>query len=186
MTQTQTTETTNAIESAQAKISNIQQAVAAGNTKLNAQDLANARAALEFAELQQQAAEIVKQTNIEADRKTHLLELQQRLKVINDSHKVIDAKLESFTKSLHEYLTACSTFQNNLNNVRGALRGAELYPETDVIVAGTTPGKTSYGIQVQDRMRTLSIGEISVTNLTPGESIKQRVEQSVAEFERNF
>jgi translation initiation factor IF-2 len=43
MTQTQTKETS-AVESAQAKIESIQQAVAAGNTKLNAQDLANARA----------------------------------------------------------------------------------------------------------------------------------------------
>jgi len=183
---TQTTETINAVEMAQNKINGIQAAIISGNAKLTATDLSNARAELEFAELQEAAREIVKQTNIEVARKTHLLALQTRLKVIADSHKVVDAKLESFTKSLHEYLTSCSTFQNSLNNIRGALRGAALYPESDVIVAGTTPGKVAYGIQIQDRLRTLSIGEISVTNLTPAESIKQRVEQSVAEFERNF
>jgi chromosome segregation ATPase len=184
--QTQTTETISAVESAQNKINGIQQAIISGNAKLNAQDLSNARAELEFAELQEQAAEIIKQTNLESERKTHLLNLQTRLKVIADSHKVIDAKLESFTKTLHEYLTACSTFQNGLNNIRGALRGADLYPETDVITAGTPPGKTSYGISVQDRLRTLSIGEVSATNLSPAESIKSVVEQSVAAFERNF
>ncbi len=182
----QTTETTNAVESAQAKISNIQQAIVGGNTKLNAQDLANARAALEFAELQEAAREIVKHTNAESERKAHLLELQTRLKVIADSHKVVDAKLESFTKSLHEYLIACTNFQSNLNNIRAELREAALYPESDVIIAGVTPGKVAYGIQIQDRMRRLSIGEISVQNLAPAESIKQRVEQSVADYERNF
>ncbi len=183
---TQTTETTNAVESARNKISNIQQSIVGGNTKLNAQDLANARAALEFAELQQQAAEISKQKNAEAERKTHLLNLQTRLKVIADSHKVIDAKLESFTKSLHEYLTACTTFQTNLNNVRGALREADLYPETDVILAGVTPGKVAYGIQIQDRMRRLSIGEISVENVTPDQEIKPLIEASLGEYNRHF
>ena len=182
-----TTETTNtALSEAQAKISNIQQAIVGGNTKLNAQDLANARAALEFAELQQQAAEITKQTNAEADRKAHLLELQSRLKVIADSHKVVDSKFAEFEKSLANYLTACTTFQTNLNNVRGALREADLYPETDIIVAGTAPGKTSYGVQVQDRMRTLTIGEISVTNVQPNDVVKTLVEQALGEYNRNF
>jgi chromosome segregation ATPase len=185
MTQTQTKEIS-AVESAQNKISNIQQAIVGGNTKLNAQDLANARSALEFAQLQEEARKIIAVETAEADRKAHLLDLQKRLKVIADSHKTIDAKLESFTRSLHEYLTACTTFQNNLNNVRAALRESDLYPESDVILAGVTPGKVAYGIQIQDRMRRLSIGEISVENLTPAESIKQRVEQSVADFERNF
>jgi predicted nucleic acid-binding Zn-ribbon protein len=176
-----------ALEAAQAKIESIQQAVAAGNTKLNAQDLANARAALEFAELQQQAAEIVKQTNAEADRKAHLLNLQTRLKVIADSHKVVDVKLESFTKSLHEYLTACTTFQTNLNNVRGALREAGMHPgEQTAIINGVGPGQSYFGITVTDIRRKLEIGEVSAENVTPDQEIKPLIEASLGEYSRHF
>jgi chromosome segregation ATPase len=182
----QTTETTNVVESAQAKISNIQQAIVGGDTKLTAADLSNARAALEFAELQQAAREIIATETVEAERKAHLLELQARLKVIADSHKVVDSKFTEFSKSLANYLTACTTFQTNLNNVRGALREADLYPETDVIIAGVTPGKVAYGIQIQDRLRRLSIGEISAENVTPDHEIKPLIEASLGEWNRHF
>jgi chromosome segregation ATPase len=175
-----------AVETAENKIESIREALANGDEKIKASDLMTARNELEFQLLRQQAAEISKQKADEEKRKARLLELQKQLAAVADSHKTIDAKLESFTRSLHEYLAACTTFQNNLNSVRTALREADLYPESDVIVAGVTPGKTSYGIEIQDRLRTLTIGETSVTNLTPGESIKQRVEQSVADYERNF
>jgi septal ring factor EnvC (AmiA/AmiB activator) len=186
MTQTHTTETPNAVLEAQNKINGIQQAIVDGNTKLTAADLSNARAALEFAELQQTARQIIEQEAAETEKKAHLLSLQKRLTVIRDSQKTVDAKLESFTKSLSEYLTACSTFQNNLNSVRTALRENDLYPETDIITAAAPAGKLAFGVQIQDRMRTLTIGEVSVTNLTPGESIKTVVEKSVADYERNF
>jgi chromosome segregation ATPase len=187
MTQTQTQNNEpNAVEAAQNKINGIQAAIISGNTKLTAADLSNARSELEFCELQQAAREIIAAETVEAERKTTLLNLQKRLKVIADSHKVVDSKLESFTKSLHEYLTSCATFQNNLNDVRAALREAALYPETDVIIAGVTPGKVAFGISVQDRMRTLSIGEISVTNVAPEDAIKPIIEKSLAEFARNF
>jgi chromosome segregation ATPase len=179
-------EPTNAVASAQAKIQNIQTSIINGDKSLTSKDLASAKAELEFCELQQAARAIIATETAEAERKTTLLNLQKRLKVIADSHKVIDSKLESFTKSLHEYLTACSTFQGNLNSVRTELREAGLHPENETILAGVPPGKVAFGISVQDRMRTLSVGEISVTNLTPGESIKAVVEQSVADYERNF
>ncbi len=185
MTQTQMKEMS-AVETAENRIESLREALANGDEKIKASDLMTARNELEFAELKAQAAEISKQKAIESTRKARLLELQKQLSAVSDSHKTIDAKLESFTRSLHEYLTACTTFQTNLNNVRTALREADLYPESDVIVAGVTPGKATYGVQIQDRLRTLTIGETSVTNLTPGESIKQRVEQAVAAFERNF
>ncbi len=188
-TQTQTTETTqttNAVASAQAKIQNIQQAIVDGNKTLTAKDLASAKAELEFIQLQEEAREIIKQSNAEAERKAHLLNLQKRLKVIADSHKVVDQKLESFTKSLHEYLTSCTTFQNNLNDIRAGLREAALYPESDVIIAGVPPGKVAYGISVQDRMRTLSIGEISVTNASPEDAVKPIIESALGEYNRNF
>jgi chromosome segregation ATPase len=187
MTQTQTQNNApDAVSEARDRISNIQAAIVSGNKKLTPRDLSDAKSALEFAELQAQARETVKREAAEAERKLNLLNLQKRLAVVRDSHKVIDAKLETFTKSLNEYLTACSTFQTNLNNVRTALREDGLYPESDVIIAGVPAGKLAFGVQIQDRLRTLSIGEISATNVNPAESIKQRVEQSVAEFERNF
>jgi vacuolar-type H+-ATPase subunit E/Vma4 len=176
----------NAVQTAQNRIEAIRTALANGDQKIKASDLAAARNELEFAELQQQAAIIAKQKNAESERKAHLLELQTRLKVIADSHKVVDSKFAEFEKSLANYLTACTTFQTNLNNVRGALREADLYPESDVIVAGTPPGKVSYGISVHDRMRTLTIGEISVTNVQPNDVVKPLVEQALGEFNRKF
>jgi chromosome segregation ATPase len=176
----------NAVEAASAKIESIKLAIMNGDSKLTSIDLSKARSELEFAELREEAKKHREEKAIEATRKARLLELQKQLSAVSDSHKTIDAKLESFTRSLHEYLTACTTFQNNLNSVRTALREDNLYPESDVIVAGVTPGKVTYGIEIQDRLRTLTIGETSVTNLTPGESIKTVVEQAVAAFERNF
>jgi small-conductance mechanosensitive channel len=184
--QTQTTETTNAVETAQAKIQNIQTSIVNGDRTLTSKDLASAKAELEFIQLQEEAREIIKQSNAESERKTTLLNLQKRLKVIADSHKVIASKLESFTKSLHEYLTSCSTFQSNLNDIRAALREAALYPESDVIIAGVPPGKVAYGISVQDRLRTLSIGEISVTNVAPEDAVKPILEQALGEYSRHF
>jgi predicted nucleic acid-binding Zn-ribbon protein len=184
---TQTTETTNAVESAQAKITSIQQAVAAGNTKLNAQDLANARAALEFAELQQQAAEIVNQTNIEADRKAHLLDLQKRLEVVAGSRKVVNSKFAEFEKSLANYLTACTTYQNNLDSIRGALREAGMHPgEQTAIINGVAPGQTFFGVTVTDIRRKLEIGEVSAENVTPDHEIKPLIEASLGEYNRHF
>ncbi len=107
MTQTQTNNApTSAVESAKAKISNIQQAIVDGNKKLTPQDLSNARSELEFAELQEAAREIVKQTNIEADRKAHLLDLQKQLATVSNSRKSVDVKFTEFEKSLANYLTA--------------------------------------------------------------------------------
>jgi hypothetical protein len=176
----------NTIEAATAKLESLKQSILDGNKTLTPSDLNNAVNELAFCELREEAKKHREEKADEEKRRTTLLELQKQLATISDSHKTIDAKLESFTKSLHEYLTACTTFQNNLNSVRTALRASDLYPESDLIVAGTSPGKTSYGVQVQDRMRTLTIGPVSVTNLAPAESIRQRVESAVAAFERNF
>ncbi len=189
MTHTQTTETTqtaNAIQTAQAKIPNIQTSIINGSQTLTARDLAQAKSELEFAELQEEARRIIALEAAESARKTTLVNLQKRLKVIADSHKVIDSKLESFTKSLHEYLTTCTTFQTNLNDIRAGLREAALYPQSDVIISGVTPGKTSYGIPVQDRLRTLSIGEIAVTNAASEDAVKPIIKASLADYARNF
>ncbi len=184
---TQTTATTNAVESAQAKIASIQQAVAAGNTKLNAQDLANARAALEFAELQQQAAIIAKQKNIEAERRTTLLNLQKELAAVSDSRKSVDAKFAAFQKSLSDYLTSASNYQNSLDAVRNSLRSNGLHPGEQVaIINGVPPGQTFFGISVIDVRRKLEIGEVSAENVLPEQEIKPLVESALGEYNRNF
>jgi predicted nucleic acid-binding Zn-ribbon protein len=184
---TQTTETTNAVEAARNKISNIQQSIVGGDKKLNAQDLANARAALEFAELQQQAAEIVKQTNIEADRKAHLLDLQKRLEVVSGSRKVVNSKFAEFQKSLANYLTSCSTYQNNLNSIRTALAEAGMHPgEQIAVINGAAPGQSYFGIQVTDVRRKLEIGEVVAENVLPEQEIKPLIEASLGEYNRHF
>jgi vacuolar-type H+-ATPase subunit E/Vma4 len=183
---TQTTETNNLVPEALNKIESIRSGLINGDPKIKASDLAAARNELEFAELKAQAAIIAKQKNAESERKAHLLELQKRLEVVAGSRKVVNSKFAEFEKSLANYLTACTTFQTNLNNVRVALREADLYPESDIIVAGVTPGKVAYGIQIQDRMRRLSIGEITAENVTPDHEIKPLVEASLGEYNRHF
>jgi predicted nucleic acid-binding Zn-ribbon protein len=184
---TQTNETTNAVESAQNKIESIRAALANGDQKIKASDLAAARNELEFAELQQQAAETIKQTNAEADRKAHLLDLQKRLEVVAGSRKVVNSKFAEFEKSLANYLTAATTYQNNLNNVRGALREAGMHPgEQTAIINGVGPGQTFFGISVTDIRRVLSIGAVTAENVTPDYEIKPLVEQSLGEYNRHF
>jgi len=190
MTQTQTTETTqttNAVASAQNKINELQAAIISGNTKLTAADLANAEAALKFAELQQQAAEIIKQSNAEAERKTTLLNLQKRLSTVSDSRKVVNSKFAEFEKSLTNYLTAAATYQNNLNSVRGELRNAGMYPgEQTAIIGGVAPGQSYFGIQITDIRRKLEIGEVSATNVLPEQEIKPLIESALGEYNRHF
>ncbi len=183
----QTTETTNAVETAQAKITSIQQAIVGGNTKLNAADLSNARAALEFAELQQQAAEIIKQKNAEAERRTTLLNLQKQLATVSDSRKSVDAKFAAFQKALSEYLAFASNYQNSLNAVRNSLRNAGLHPgEQIATINGVAPGESYFGISVTDIRRVLSIGEVSAENVLPNDVVKPLIEKSLGEYNRNF
>jgi hypothetical protein len=183
----QTTETTNAVQTAQAKITSIQQAIVGGNTKLNAADLSSARAALEFAELQQQAAEIIKQKNAEAERRTTLLNLQKQLAAVSDSRKSVDLKFAAFEKSLADYLATATNYQNSLNAVRNSLRSNEMHPgETVGIVGGIAPGQSYFGISITDIRRVLSIGEVSAENVLPNDVVKPLVEQALGEYNRNF
>jgi hypothetical protein len=186
MTQTQNNEP-NAVETARNKIGAIQQAIVGGDKTLTARDLASAKAALEFAELQQQAAEIVKQTNIESERKTTLLNLQKELAAVSDSRKSVDAKFAAFQKSLSDYLISASNYQNSLNGVRNSLRSNGLHPGEQVaIINGVTPGASYFGIQITDIRRVLSIGSTSAENVLPEQEIKPLIEQALGEYNRNF
>ncbi len=185
---TQTTETTNAVASAQAKIQSIQQGIVGGNTKITATDLASAKAALEFAELQEAAKEIVRQTHAENARKVHLLTMQKELATVSDSRKSVDAKFDALKKSLDDYLQAATDYQNALNGIRISLRDAEMYPgeQSGAIVGGVEPGQKFFGIQITDVRRKLSIGEVSAENVTPDQEVKPVIERALGEYDRHF
>jgi F0F1-type ATP synthase membrane subunit b/b' len=183
-----TTETTNtALSEAQAKIQNIQTSIINGDKSLTAKDLAGAKAELEFIQLQEEAREIIKQSNAEAERKTTLLNLQKRLKVIADSRKTVNSKFAEFEKSLANYLTAATTYQNNLNDIRAALREAAMYPGEQVaIIGGVAPGQSYFGIQITDMRRKLEIGSTGAENILPEQEIKPLIEKSLGEYAKNF
>ncbi len=186
MTHTQSNEP-NAVLEAQNKINGIQAAIISGNTKLTAADLSSARAALEFAQLQEQAAEIIKQNNAEAERKAKLLELQKRLETVSTSRKTVNSKFADLEKSLATYLQSCATYQNNLNSVRTSLREAGMHPgEQIAATAGKSLGEEFFGVRVSDVRRVLTIGSTSAENVTPEDGIKSLVEKSLGEYGRNF
>jgi predicted nucleic acid-binding Zn-ribbon protein len=184
---TQTTETTNAVETAQNKIESIRTSLANGDEKIKASDLMTARNELEFQLLRQQAAEISKQKAAEAERRTTLLNLQKELRAVSDSRKSVDAKFTAFEKSLADYLAAATNYQNSLDAVRNSLRGNGLHPgEQTAIINGVAPGQSYFGIQITDIRRKLEIGEVSAENILPNDVVKPIVEQALGEYARNF
>jgi chromosome segregation ATPase len=184
---TQTTETTNAVETAQNRIEAIRTSLANGDEKIKASDLMTARNELEFQLLRQQAAEISKQKAAEAKRRTTLLNLQKELRVVSDSRKSVDAKFTAFEKSLADYLTSASSYQNSLDAVRNSLRSNGLHPGAQTaIINGVAPGQSYFGIQITDIRRKLEIGEVSAENILPNDVVKPLVEQALGEYNRNF
>jgi predicted nucleic acid-binding Zn-ribbon protein len=176
-----------AVESAQNKIESIRAALANGDQKIKASDLAAARNELEFAELREQAAIIAKQKNAEAERRTTLLNLQKELAAVSDSRKSVDAKFTAFEKSLADYLAAATNYQNSLGAVRNSLRSNGLHPGEQVaVINGVGPGQTFFGIQITDVRRVLSIGEVSAANVLPDQEIKPLVESALGEYNRHF
>jgi hypothetical protein len=88
---------------------------------------------------------------------------------------------------LANYLTAATTYQNNLDSIRGALREAGMHPgEQIAIINGVGPGQTFFGIQITDIRRKLEIGEVSAENILPNDVVKPIVEQALGEYNRNF
>ncbi len=186
MTQTQMKEMS-AVESAQNKIESIRAALANGDQKIKASDLAAARNELEFAELREQAAIIAKQKNAEAERRTTLLNLQKELAAVSDSRKSVDAKFAAFEKSLADYLTSASNYQNSLDAVRNSLRSNEMHPgEQIAVINGVGPGQSYFGITVTDIRRKLEIGSVSAENVLPEQEIKPLIEASLGEYDRHF
>ncbi len=169
------------------KLASIQAALIKGDKTLTPRDLASARANLEFSQLQAEAREIIAAEAAEASRKQNLLALQKRLETVAASRKTVNSKFAEFEKAFANYLTACSTYQTNLNSIRVSLREAGMYPgEQIATVGGVAPGQTYFGIQITDIRRKLEIGEVSAENVTPEEGIKSLVEKSLGEYGRNF
>ncbi len=187
MTQTHTNNEPNAIQTAENRIEAIRTSLANGDEKIKASDLMTARNELEFQLLRQQAAEISKQKAAETERKANLLELQKRLEVVAGSRKVVNSKFAEFEKSLANYLTAATTYQNNLDSIRVSLRESGMHPgEQTAIINGVGPGQTFFGITVTDVRRVLSIGAVTAENILPDQEIKPLVEASLGEYNRNF
>ncbi len=186
MTQTQTKEIS-AVESTQNKIESIRAALANGDEKIKASDLMTARNELEFQLLRQQAAEMVKQKNAEAQRLSFLLGLEKQLASLSESRSGVDKKFAAFEKSLADYLSSCSNYQNELNEIRSSLQTAGMHPgETVGLVGGIAPPDVVPGIKITDIRRELSIGSASASNVLPDQEIKPLIEQALGEFNRNF
>jgi hypothetical protein len=184
--QIQVTETSGVTE-AENKLASIQAALIKGDKTLTPRDLASARANLEFSQLQAEARKIIAAEAAEASRKQNLLALQKRLETVAASRKTVNSKFTDFEKAFANYLTACSTYQTNLNSIRVSLREAGMYPgEQIAIVGGVAPGQNFFGIQVSDIRRVLSIGPVNAENVLPSDAIKPLVEKSLGEYSRHF
>ncbi len=171
------TSTISAVEAAHAKIESIRSSIIDGDTKLNANDLAAARSALEFAELQDAAKQAAEQKAIAATRRANLLDLQKQLSGIADTRPAIDKKFTAFENSLTNYLSAVVVHQKELQAVRDAITNGGF-------VEGFAPGPiegipTSIG-------RTLEIGAASARNIEPNEAVKLFVERVLGQFSQDL
>jgi hypothetical protein len=171
------TNNNNAVQSANAKIESIRQAIINGDTKLTSADLAAARSELEFAELQESAWVIAEQKAIEASRRANLLALKETLAKLADTRPAIDKKFTAFEKSLTDYLSAVVVHQKELQAIRDAI-------QTGGFAEGYMPGPIE-GIDVSIG-RTVEIGATSARNIEPIEAIKLLTERLLDEFSQNL
>jgi hypothetical protein len=177
----------NAVQTAENRIEASRTALASGDEKIRAADLMTARNELEFQILRQQAAEISKQKTAEAQRLSFLLGLEKQLAAVSESRSGVDKKFAAFEKSLGDYLSACSNYQNELNGIRSSLQTAGLYPgETLGLVGGIAPPDIVPGVTITDSRRTLSINAASASNVLPDQEIKPVIERALGEYSRHF
>jgi hypothetical protein len=167
----------NAVDAAQTRISEIENAIINGDKKLSANDLAAAKNQLDFAELQEAAKKHAEQKAIADTRRADLLNLQKTLAQIADSHPVIEKKFAAFEKNLNDYLSAVVVHQRDLRGVRDALQNGGF-------LVSTTPGPIE-GIPTENA-RTVAIGEIAANDIQPQETIKLLTERLLGEFSQNL
>jgi chromosome segregation ATPase len=128
----------NAVESAQNKISNIQQAIVDGDTKLTSGDLAAARSDLEFAQLRESARNLREKRADLSRRIERTKEFEARLKAVE-----VDTALETaqkrFEKALRDYSLAADTRNKRLSDI-----------QTEMMALGLQENGTSRdGIQIE-------------------------------------
>ncbi len=167
----------NAVEAAQTRISEIENAIINGDTKLTATDLSNARNELEFAQVKEAARKHAEQKAIADTRRANLLDLQKQLSDIADTRPVIDKKFAAFEKNLNDYLSAVVVHQRDLRGVRDALQNGGF-------LVGTMPGLIE-GIPTENA-RTVQIGAAAAADIQPNEEIKLLTERLLAEFSQNL
>jgi hypothetical protein len=167
----------NEVETAKAKVEAVRQGILEGNQKLTARDLSEAKDALEFAELRQEARRAAEEKAAAAARRANLLDLQKQLSDIADTRPVIEKKFNAFEKSLTDYLSAVVVHQKELQAVRDAIQSGGF-------AEGFTPGPIE-GIDVSIG-RTVEIGATIATSIEPNEAIKQLTERLLGEFSQNL
>jgi septation ring formation regulator EzrA len=167
----------NAVQTATAKLAALRQSLIDGDEKLTANDLAAARNALEFAELQESARQIAAQKATDAARRANLLDLQKQLTAVSNSRKSVDAKFTELEKSMADYLQTASTYQKKMNSIRHSVQAEFL---------NQSPLNPVPGLPTSDIRRVLTIGDVSAENYDPHEITKSLVERALADFDRNL
>ncbi len=117
---TQTTETTNAVEAANARIESLKQSILNGDPKLTANDLSNARGALEFAQLREDARiEREKRADL-ARRIERTREFEARLKAVG-TDTALETAQKRFEKGLRDYSLAADAHNERLSGIQAEM-----------------------------------------------------------------
>ncbi|OLE54572.1 MAG: hypothetical protein AUG51_07765 [Acidobacteria bacterium 13_1_20CM_3_53_8] len=122
--------TQNEIESAKARVEAIRTRLVAGDTKVTAKQLADARAEIEFAELRAEAEVQARRERAETERRERLNDFQQRLAAL-DSQK-LDILRERVRAAVEEYVSEAAAFNNELEAIRQAVGEPGAFPGEDV------------------------------------------------------
>ncbi len=117
----------NAVQTATNRIEAIRTAIANGDQKFKASDLAAARNELEFAELQDAAKKHAEQKADLARRTARTREFEKQLKQIADDDSLPKAKL-SFEQALRAYVKAAERHNNALREMQESLANEGLQP----------------------------------------------------------
>jgi lysyl-tRNA synthetase class I len=114
------TNNTNAVETAHARISNIQQAIVDGNTKLTSGDLAAARSDLEFAQLRE-SARIERERRADLSRRIERTkEFEARLKVA-ETDTALETAQKRFEKALSAYAETADAHNERLSDIQAEM-----------------------------------------------------------------
>ncbi len=167
----------NAVDAAQTRISEIENAIINGDSKLTSTDLRGAKDALDFAKLQDAAKRRAEEKAVDAARRGELLKIEKKLAELANARPAIEKQFASFEKSLTDYLSAVVVYHKGLNSVRGELRDGGFLKDT-------MPGPIE-GIPTENG-RTVQIGEIAANGIQPQEEIKLLTERLLGEFNQNL